>query len=557
MVKKIVSGVVLLGAVCFFLYQSSFTVLKQTVSGAGKSIKPSFSYVDNSYTKISQVYTESFQNKIHSQIQALKTEQGYTFESPLLIANPYRTVTSGLYIYFTTSESVQIEYTISTYAFGKFSGTIYQSDGSNLSKTHESTIIGIVPGVRNNITLTQVDASGNKIRSVNFNYDAPSKIGAYDKIKTTVKTSGNLSKVSDGLYTILGEDVASDDKNGISFVAMYDKNGVLRCEIPIVSLRALRLLLYKGNMLFSISASKIVSMDKTGYVSKIYSTGQYEINHDYIMGEHNDLLFLGDDTKSTTIEDCVVALDLESGSVTELDDLRDDLKNYYENYSTLPEGQETKDWMHLNSLTLASDGKLLVSSRETSTIIAFDNIYSKNCKIEYMMGSDKFWKGTGYEDLLLKSTGKFSLHAGQHNITYVSDSSLEKGQYYLLLFNNNNTYSTTRPSYDWLSDGNYSNTGVNIKASKKTKTTYSYYYKYLVDENTKTYKLVKSIKVPYSAYVGGIEELSNGNMLINSGMNRTAYEYDKNGNLIQSISMSGGKFTYRIYKYNFRGFWLK
>lgn len=142
----------------------------------------------------------------------------------------------------------------------------------------------------------------------------------------------------------------------------------------------------------------------------------------------------------------------------------------------------------------------IISSRETSTIIKLDNIYS-NPSIDYMIGSDHFWKESGYDSFLLNKTSDFSMRAGQHCVTYVEDNSLPQGQYYLYLYNNL-AVSTTQSDYDWKNDSNYSNTYYSLKKGT------SYYYKYLVDENIRTVELVSSI-----------QELD-GNVIIDSGSQR-------------------------------------
>ena len=107
------------------------------------------------------------------------------------------------------------------------------------------------------------------------------------------------------------------------------------------------------------------------------------------------------------------------------------LPDYYSTTS-LPDGAEDLDWMHINSLSLVDKTSLIISSRETSTIIKLDNIYS-NPTIDYMIGSDNFWQESGYDSLLLNKTSDFSMQAGQHCVTYVEDNSLPQGQYYLQL----------------------------------------------------------------------------------------------------------------------------
>ncbi len=79
-----------------------------------------------------------------------------------------------------------------------------------------------------------------------------------------------------------------------------------------------------------------------------------------------------------------------------------------------------------------------------------DRRYLCTPQITYMIGEDVL-EGTGYEDLLLEkdeSAGTFS-NTGGHSVTYVQDDSLNAGEYYLYLFNNNFGVSKSKPAYDW------------------------------------------------------------------------------------------------------------
>ena len=116
---------------------------------------------------------------------------------------------------------------------------------------------------------------------------------------------------------------------------------------------------------------------------------------------------------------------------------------------------------------------MLLSSRETSTIIKVDNLYDEP-SIAYMIGEKDFWEDTSYVSCVLNKKGDFIIQGGQHTITYETDESLADGQYYLYMFNNNIGISETRPDYDWSSIGLKTSSAVDGKNSK--------YYKYLVDE---------------------------------------------------------------------------
>ena len=156
--------------------------------------------------------------------------------------------------------------------------------------------------------------------------------------------------------------------------------------------------------------------------------------------------------EAETSEDKIIMIDHDSGEVSELIDLIDLFPDYYK-LTSKPESADDLDW---NSLELINSDSLIISSRETSTIIKINDIYNEP-SVDYMIGSDNFWQESGYDNLLLTKANDFSLQAGQHCVTYATDSSLSDGQYYLYLYNNNIAVNTTRPDYNWKKDPNYTN----------------------------------------------------------------------------------------------------
>ena len=199
------------------------------------------------------------------------------------------------------------------------------------------------------------------------------------------------------------------------------------------------------------------------------------------------------------------------------------------------------DWIHLNSLSLMEDDSLLVSARELSTIIKINKIYSQP-EIDYMIGDESIYEGFDKElDLLLEKVGEFTSQAGQHSVIYSDDDSLEEGCYYVTIYNNNFGNMVTRSNYDW---SNIEGVGT------YTKGTNSYFYKYLINENERTYTLVQKIDLPYSAIVSSVE-YHDGHILSCSGRDGSFGEYDANGTLIRQYHFNVESHAYRVMKYSF------
>ncbi len=92
------------------------------------------------------------------------------------------------------------------------------------------------------------------------------------------------------------------------------------------------------------------------------------------------------------------------------------------------------------------------------------------------------------------------------------------------MFNNNYQGARTRPNFDW---SNYPGTGTYNEEET------SYFYQYKVNENDKTYELVKSFELPYSSIASDVEIL------------------DNDGNLIRQFNYNSKKYAYRVFKYEF------
>ena len=490
------------------------------------------------YEKIKKTYNAEEQQKIADELEKKKESQEYTLSNMLIEYNPFGTNTQSLYVYFETDSAVKVSYTIHVKEddIADFSRNVYQDE--EYQKEHEFQVIGLIQDTENTITfyITNEDGSTDTKEIV---YEMGSLYGEEAvQLDTDVKQSAD--KLEDGLYVVLGNDSPSMD-----FMYYYDNNGVLRGEVPLLGYRSHRLIFDENSMYYSISEKKMAQVNRLGQVTKVYDLGNYKLHHDYVFDENGNMFILATDTTQDSVEDIVLKLDVNSGEVTEVLDLGDLFGEYKK--TCVKNSSDELDWMHINTIQYIGNGSVLLSSRETSTIIKVDNIYDGPV-VSYIIGEKDFWKDTSYVSLLLNKKGDFTIQGGQHTITYETDESLADGQYYLYMFDNNIGISETRPDYDWSSIGLKVSSAVDGKNSK--------YYKYLVDENEGTFELVDSFKVPYSGYVSSAQETGD-NVLVDSGLKGTFTEYDADHKAIVTYKMYYEKFIYRVFKYKFDGFYFE
>ncbi|MDQ0359366.1 aryl-sulfate sulfotransferase [Breznakia pachnodae] len=480
------------------------------------------------------IYSDNYQQVIDEKLEELSEK----IEEPVLVYNPYGSGNSSFVLLTSNNEIKSLDYTIQTDGYSDYSESAKKYELSNGNSVFQ--IIGSVLGEKNVITAELSD--GKNDQTYTFDVTMPE---CSDTIETQLETTDGTSseELSSGLFALLGH-----DKSFNSNIYLYDNNGTLRNELPLNGYRSDRILFIDNTMLYSYKADGFVQVNGLGKMVKFYEIDGYEQHHDFIYDEdNNQLLILANENDADTIEDIVVALDLDTGEVRELLDMKDFFPELYD-LAVAPEdgntyGGDELDWIHLNSLEIIGDD-LLLSSREVSTIIKIDN-YNTDPELDYLIADETLYEGTEYTSLLLDKVGDFVSQAGQHSLVY--EGSNEDGTYYVSMYNNNYTAARTRPDLDW---SNFEGAGTYQEGEA------SYYYQYLVDEENNTYTLTKKVALPYSSIVSSIENYED-HLVTSSGMSNCFNEYDSEGNLIREYTYTSEKYAYRAFKYDFSNFYFE
>lgn len=534
-------GSLLFAALCGCMSQTNEPV--ETVT-----IDPDIEMIDiDTETDGFTYYDLDVQEEIQSQIDAFKSET-HTMEDPLLIFDPYGTNTTSLYIWFEEEEASVLSYTIQCEGYENFSRTLYSDSEDNISTAHEHQLIGLVPGETNTITLSAANSNGTLLEQVEFTVEAPQLSSGYPT--QIEKSTENDAELTDGLYMTFGLNYSYD---GYSF--LIDNDGTVRGELPLDGDMIENVMFYNDTMFYSVNLSKAVRVDRLGKVIAVYEFPEYELHHDYALNDDGEIIALATEYAKESVEDIIISIDLESGDVDKIidfDEVMGDYKALTQPYSADSLwGSQDWDWLHFNSIQLVNEDEMILSSRETSTIMKFDDIYD-DITIDYFIGPENVWADTAYSQYLLTKDGNFTNSAGQHNVVYETDDSLEEGQYYLYFYNNNFWSYESRIESISGSEGNstsFQDDGNSI----------SYYTRYLVDENECTYQLVDSLSVPYSSIVSSVQWYGD-ELIVNSGVRTEFYVYDTDGQLLASYAYNDTDESiflgYRIYKYSFNDFWF-
>lgn len=508
--------------------------------------------------KQKDIYTTAYQKESDAKLKSLKSKDDYSTENPLIIENLYGTNTTSLYYYAKTDQASYAVATIETTDKKSvaYKHTLQTVSGDKYVKQHEYQIIGLVPNTKNKITMQFFNKKNKPISKTCF-YVTTKKDSSIPKMEKTAIGKSKV-KMTDGLFAMMGRDQGALQNNGKAVdanVFLWDNNGVCRGRIPLNDYKTDRLLFIKNEMVYSYDINHLAFVNRLGKVTKTISLGDYQLHHDFMYDKHtNKILCLVSINSKTTIEDSIISVDATSGQVKLLLDTEDVLPNI-KNIATQEEngglnysGTTDLDWIHVNSFDFVDDDSLILSSREQSSLIKVSNIYEKP-ELDYIIHYGTLYKGSGYEDKLLTRKGNLVAPAGQHTVTVEKDDSLPDGQYYIYMFNNNYGRVTAFPEFDWSS---YKD----LSPSSNPKTGTSYYSKYLVDEKNGTYTLAQEFKLPYSSIVSSVQHLG-GNIPYSSGRSKIFGEYDKDGNLIKSFRYDAQQFSYRVLKYNFKGFYFR
>ena len=509
------------------------------------------------HKQIVATYNVEKQAAIKEKLDAEYAAGSYDEATPFVKADPFGTDTLSCYVRFATTDPVTVSYEVAgrkktgdTPKVAAFSHT--PRDGDAPTTEHEFKVIGLIPNHKNTVTLTCTAQDGTS-RTSTFTVKTPALKGEEEE-RLAVTAGESNTPLADGLFTILG-----NDSSKLDFMYLYDNAGQIRGEVPIIGYHSHRLLSPgDGSIIMSVSTTKMAQISAIGQVVNVWSTGDYELHHDYAFDDVGNLLVLAshagseadldvdraadkDKGERVNVEDLIIKIDVTTGDVSLVADLGDIFPDLKANAKVAQDGD--LDWIHINTIQWLGGGTVLLSSRETSTVIKLTDIYGMPT-VDWLMGSPDFWAGSGFEDKLLQAQGDFSLNAGQHSVTYLpSSDTATTGRYQVLLYDNNFGAAESYPKFDW------GKLGAAV-VTDYSKGTHSFGRVFTVDETARTYELEEQIAVPFSGYVSSAQRVGSSNsMLVASGQAKTFTEYDRYGLPIATYEMEAEKYIYRVYKY--------
>lgn len=508
-----------------------------------KTIAPQV-YVDFSDLEgTEELYDTDRHTQVFERIEALKRDGAYTKDNPLVVYNPYGTNAFSAYVYFTTTIPEKVSYRISVQEdIPTFTASC--RGGESYTTEHEYLLVGLSPELSNRVSLVMEDEEGNSsVRT--FYVTTGSQFGA-GKLKLDVGKGVSEAKLLDGLFAHFG-----NRSEGRETVQLYDNDGVLRSEFPLLNGSAKRLLFFEDRVYYNISDTQFVAMNSFGRADRVYSIEGYTIGKDFCLDEgQKKLLVLASkntaEGKVPTYDDYLLSVDLISGEVKEVLDMGLLLNEYKDLCEENVEGE--LNWLGLNSIQMWDDSSVLLGAREPSAAFKVKDIYGIPM-LDYIIGEEAVFEDTGYEGYLLSKEEEFEGFAGANTFTVVREEGMPEGVYYLYLYDNHIAGAECRPEFD------YSDMASDLGSSLK-KGTNSFFCRYSVNEVSRTWEQLEVTPVDYSGYYGGAQLTGDNHLIADTAGRFTYSEYDENRVLIRKFTTAGAKYLERVFKYDFEGFFF-
>lgn len=282
-----------------------------------------------------------------------------SFEEPVIAANPFGTNLNSFYFNFTTESPGMVRYTVTVADQSVPDHVRYVNNGqeNNLSKTHEFTVSGLVPGMMNFIVIEVLGSDGNVKKSQVYKYRAQ---GASAAVKLSVKKGNSKENIYNGLYFVLPA--------GNKEIYAYDNSGILRNVTMTESAHGRRVYQAGDSILYQVSDVKVVKVSGIGQVLGTAVASGYGKIRDFAYDGYDNVYSLVRKKK----RDYVLATSFKTGKT----------KVAY----TFPKGVQAV------SLAMQGGGTAYIACSAPESIIKLEALTSQAPRVALILGKKSDWK---------------------------------------------------------------------------------------------------------------------------------------------------------------------
>ncbi len=268
-----------------------------------------------------------------------------------------------------------------------------------LTQEHQWTILGLYADHLNQVEAQFFDAAGIMIGSDTFEIQTDPLIADMPEIEVNIAQPANMTPGMN-LVSYFGY-----DQNFLPLRAfMFDAYGDIRWYLDYKDDPRLKNLFYdtgvnrlqNGNLFFGNNNNdSIYEIDMLGEIQNAWGLAAYKFHHMVIEKPNGNFLITATDPNKATVEDIILELDRESGSIANLWDVNESLDNSRRAWPTDLHDLEV-DWFHGNGLAYdPADGGIVVSGRSQCAVKL-----SPNNEVIWIIAPHKDWQLAGNgEDL--------------------------------------------------------------------------------------------------------------------------------------------------------------
>lgn len=401
--------------------------------------------------------------------------EGYTFDNPNVILNPYGNSPLTALVIFETAKEEKISVVIK----GKNKLSTY-SHTFDEGRRHYIPIYGLYAGRENEVIIS----NGDKENTLKIKTDE-----LPDDFVLPTKVTKDEDKLTNDLYFF------SPSSKG--YMCAYDTNGDVRWYLDETAIWEINRL-KNGHLL--VSTERLVN-------SPYYSTGLYEMDmlgkvyieyslpggyhHDYFEMDSGNILVASNDfdNEDGTVEDYIVELDRNTGNIVKRFDLKDIL-NMEDGKS---ENWTNYDWFHNNSVWYDKKSNSITLSGRHQDIVV--NIDYDSGKLNWILGDN-----TNFSKEYQKYF--FKLENGEWQWSQHAAMILPNGN--VFLFDNGNNKSKNKNEY------------VKAKDSYSRGVIYRLDTKNMIAKEVWEYGKERGSDF-YSPYISDVDYISDNHYIVHSG----------------------------------------
>ena len=368
-------------------------------------------------------------------------EQGYSFDKPLIVLDPYGNSPLSAVAIFTTEDKTAITLTVK----GK-EAKDRVTQTFEAGTEHILPIYGLYAGRANEVVLKTEDGRETtvSVETDTLAFD-PGKIevrmeqeALYDYGQFTF-----VSNVGGYMYALDSKGDVRFYRKGLGMPLKQLKNGhIMYCSSTTL----------KGNYY----QSGLVETDLLGKIYKEYVIPG-GIHHDFFEMDNGNLLVSSDAPDFSSVEDYVVEIDRETGKVVyELD-----MKKLLDPKDGGSINRTDEDWFHNNGIWYDEEtDTILLSARHVDAIVGIDK---SDKKLSFILGDPDGWENVD-KSLFFTPTGEdFEWQYAQHQVSLRPDGTI------LMFDNGAGRTKATKKDQKVTKDQVYSR-AVAYKADRKTMT---------------------------------------------------------------------------------------